>query len=87
MRLLRTLAVASTSAVLLTGQAVAAFACEQHQTTALDCPGPLGHSQIPEPRPSPRRPAIRSWPILLESPASPSRRWAPWECTTSTVIW
>ena len=31
MRLLRTLAVASTSAVLLMGQAVAAFACEQHQ--------------------------------------------------------
>ena len=38
MRLLRTLAVASTSAVLLTGQAVAAFACEQHQTTALTAP-------------------------------------------------
>jgi hypothetical protein len=38
MRLLRTLAVASTSAVLLMGQAVAAFACEQHQTAALTAP-------------------------------------------------
>jgi hypothetical protein len=31
MRKLRTLAVAATSAVLIMGQAVAAFACEQHQ--------------------------------------------------------
>ena len=38
MRLLRTLAVASTSAVLLMGQAVAAFACEQHAATALTAP-------------------------------------------------
>jgi hypothetical protein len=38
MRLLRTLAVASTSAVLLMGQAVAAFACEQHAATSLTAP-------------------------------------------------
>ena len=38
MKLLRTLAVASTSAVLLMGQAVAAFACEQHETAALTAP-------------------------------------------------
>jgi hypothetical protein len=38
MRLLRTLAVASTSAVLLVGQAVAAFACEQHAATSLTAP-------------------------------------------------
>jgi hypothetical protein len=31
MRLLRTLAVAATSAILIMGQAVAAFGCEQHQ--------------------------------------------------------
>ena len=31
MRNLRTLAVAATSAILVMGQAVAAFACEQHQ--------------------------------------------------------
>ena len=38
MKLLRTLAVASTSAVLLVGQAVAAFAWEQHETAALTAP-------------------------------------------------
>jgi hypothetical protein len=38
MRLLRTLAAASTCAVLLMGQAVAAFACQQHQTAALTAP-------------------------------------------------
>ena len=38
MRLLRTLALAGASAVLLMGQAVAAFACEQHQTAALTAP-------------------------------------------------
>ena len=38
MRLLRTFAVASTSAILLMGQAVAAYACEQHQTAALTAP-------------------------------------------------
>ena len=38
MKLLRTLAVASTSAVLIMGQAVAAFACEQHETAALTAP-------------------------------------------------
>ena len=38
MKLLRTLAVASTSAVLLMGQAVAAFACEEHETAALTAP-------------------------------------------------
>ena len=34
MKLLRTLAVASASAVLLMGQAVAAFACDEHDTAA-----------------------------------------------------
>ena len=38
MRQLRTLAVAATSAVLVMGQAVAAFACEQHQTAAMTAP-------------------------------------------------
>jgi hypothetical protein len=38
MRQLRTLAVAATSAVLVIGQAVAAFACEQHQTAAMTAP-------------------------------------------------
>ena len=55
MKLLRTLAVASTSAVLLMGQAVAAFAHPQHEPTAvsIDEPGPLGHGQVPQPH---RRP-------------------------------
>ena len=38
MRQLRTLAVAITSAVLLMGEAVAALACEQHETAALTAP-------------------------------------------------
>jgi hypothetical protein len=38
MKLLRTLAVASASAALIMGQAVAAFACEQHETAALTAP-------------------------------------------------
>jgi hypothetical protein len=38
MRQLRMLAVAATSAVLVMGQAVAAFACEQHQTAAITAP-------------------------------------------------
>ena len=38
MRQLRMLAVAATSAVLVMGQAVAAFACEQHQTAAMTAP-------------------------------------------------
>ena len=38
MRGLRTLAVAATSAVLVMGQAVAVFACEQHQTAAITAP-------------------------------------------------
>jgi hypothetical protein len=38
MRLLRTFAVAITSAGLLMGQAVAAFGCEQHQTAAVTAP-------------------------------------------------
>jgi hypothetical protein len=38
MRQLRTLAVAATSAVLVMGQAVAAFACEQHESAALTAP-------------------------------------------------
>ncbi len=38
MRQLRTLAVAITSAVLLMCQAVAALACEQHETAALTAP-------------------------------------------------
>ena len=38
MRQLRTLAVAATSAVLVMGQTVAAFACEQHQTAAMTAP-------------------------------------------------
>ena len=38
MKLLGTLAVASTSVVLLMGQAVAAFACEQHESAALTAP-------------------------------------------------
>ena len=38
MRQLRTLAVAATSAVLIMGQAVAAFACEEHETAALTAP-------------------------------------------------
>ncbi len=49
MKLLRTLAVASASAALIMGQAVAAFACEQHEPRSLDCPGPLGHREIPQP--------------------------------------
>jgi len=40
MRLLRTLAVASTSAVLLVGQAVAAFAHPQHDASALSMTSP-----------------------------------------------
>ena len=40
MKLLRTLAVASTSAVLLMGQAVAAFACPQHEPTAVSMTSP-----------------------------------------------
>ena len=50
MRQLRTLAVAVASAVLLMGQAVAAFACEQHEIRSIDCPGSLGHGQVPQPR-------------------------------------
>jgi hypothetical protein len=38
MRQLRILAVAATSAVLVMGQAVAAFACEQHESAALTAP-------------------------------------------------
>src|SRR4029453_8924077 len=38
MRQLRMLAVAATSAVLVMGQAVAAFACEQHESAALTAP-------------------------------------------------
>ena len=38
MKLLRTLAVASASAALIMGQAVAAFACEEHETAALTAP-------------------------------------------------
>ena len=38
MKLLRTLAVASISAALLVGQAVAAFGCEEHETAALTAP-------------------------------------------------
>jgi hypothetical protein len=38
MKQLRTLAVAATSAVLVMGQAVAAFACEQHESAALTVP-------------------------------------------------
>jgi hypothetical protein len=38
MKLLRTLAVAGTSAVLLMAQAAATFACEQHQAAALTAP-------------------------------------------------
>ena len=88
MKPLRTLALTSASAVLIMGQAVAAFAHPQHEPSAVSLPARLAR---PQPNttasPSPRRPAIRSWPILPESPASPSRRWAPWECTTSRVIW
>ena len=51
-----------------------------------DRPGSLCHGQVPT-SPSPRRPAIRSWPMLPELPASPSRRWVRWECTTSKAIW
>ena len=40
MKLLRTLAVASTSAVLLMGQAVAAFAHPQHEPTAVSMTSP-----------------------------------------------
>jgi hypothetical protein len=38
MNLFRTLAVAATSTVLVAGPAVAAFACEEHQATALTAP-------------------------------------------------
>ena len=71
MKLLRTLAVASASAALIMGQAVAAFACEEHETAALTA----RLARLPRNTtvsPSPRRRAIRSWPIPPGSPASPT---------------
>lgn len=86
MRNLRTLAVAATSAILVMGQAVAAFACEQHQAdVSVTDPARSATAGTTTSR-SPRRPAIRSWPTLPESPASPSRRWVRWECATSRAI-
>ena len=87
MKPLRTIAVASAGAVLLMGQAVAAFACPQHDpaaslTARLARPRPSTTAS-----PSPRRRAIRSWPILPESPASPNPGWVPWGCTTSRATW
>ena len=50
MKLLRTLAVASTSVVLLMGQAVAAFACAQHESArVMTGSSSIGNGQVPQP--------------------------------------
>ena len=86
MRQLRTLAVAATSAVLVMGQAVAAFACEQHESAASTAPARSATAKYH----SITVAKNAGYSILADSAGitcMPSRRWVPWECTTSKVIW
>jgi hypothetical protein len=85
MRPVRTLALAGASAVLLMSQAISALACEEHKTAALTAPARSATAKFHSL--SIGKPAIRSWPIVLELPALPSRRWGLWGCTMSRVIW
>jgi hypothetical protein len=83
----RAIALAFTSAVLLASQAGAAHADDDHDSAAsVTAPARSATAKYHSVNAA-RRLAIRSWPIPRGSPALRSRRWVPWECTTSTVIW
>ena len=89
MRLLRTLALASASAVLLMGQAVSAFAHPQHEPSAVSVhwPGSLGHGQIPQPHGRQEGRLFDLGRYCRNHLHRRARTWVPWEFTTSRVIW
>ena len=88
MKPLRTIAVeGAAAAALLVAQAVTAFAYEQHDPAVASLTLRRVRPRLSTTAsPLPIRIALRSWPTAPESPASPSRTWVPWECTTSKVI-
>jgi hypothetical protein len=87
MRQLRTLAVAAASTILIMGQAIAAFACEQHQDeVSMTDPARSATAKYYSLTVAKKA----GFSILADSvgiTASPSRRWVRWESTTSRAIW